>query len=209
DQGRANAYGASTTASGVVDGTVSGHPVRYRFRGRATHADLRQMPRQLNAPPLATNLDVDYDLQGEGTSIKANAVLHPSEVEGANVGEGTGGSIAWDGRQLSYAADGGITNLDLQRLGHALNIHALTTEHFRGSVGGQFRVEATGKTLSEMVLTAGGTMRSSTLFGAQFPQVDFETHFNHAAFDATAKGQFVSLDPAQVIGDDRLTATLT
>jgi autotransporter translocation and assembly factor TamB len=208
DQGRANAYGASTTATGLVDGTVEGHPVRYQFQGRATHADLRQMPQQLSAPPLATNLDVDYNLQGEGTSIKAEALLHPSEVEGSHVADGTRGRLSWDGKRLSYAGDGVVTNMDLQRLGRALKIRALTDERFRGAVGGQFHVEATGKGLSEMVLTASGTVHDSSLFGAQFPQVEFETHFNHAAFDATAKGQFASLDPARVIGDDTYKAAL-
>jgi autotransporter translocation and assembly factor TamB len=208
EQGRANAYGAEATTTGVVDGTIPDHPVRYQFKGRATHADLRQMPKQLNPPPLATNLDVDYDLHGEGTSITAEALLHPSEVEGAHVAEGTRGNIAWDGKHLSYAADGVVTNMDLQRLGRALNIASLTAERFRGAVGGQFRVDASGKTLSDMVLTASGTVRNSSLFGAQFPQVEFETHFNHAAFEATAKGQFATLDPAKVIGDDTYAAAL-
>jgi autotransporter translocation and assembly factor TamB len=208
EQGRANAYGASTTATGLVDGTVPDHPVQYQFKGRATKADLRQMPQQLNAPPLATNLDVDYNLQGEGTSIKAEALLHPSEVEGAHVDEGTRGRLSWDGKTLSYAGEGVVTNMDLQRLGRALKIQALTAERFRGTVGGQFRVEATGKTLSEMVLTASGTVQYSSLFGALFPHVEFETHFNHAAFDATAKGQFASLDPSRVIGDDTYKAAL-
>jgi autotransporter translocation and assembly factor TamB len=208
EDGHAKAYGTSTTATGLIDGTVPGHRVIYRFQGRATHADLRQMPKQLSPPPLATDLDVDYDVQGEGTSVKADVLLHPSEVEGAHVAEGTRGKVAWDGKHLSYAADGTVTNLDLQRIGRALHIQTLTTERFRGSVGGQFRVDAIGKTLSELVLTASGTLRNSSLFGAHFQEVAFETHFNHAAFDAAAKGQFASLDPARVIGNDTYKATL-
>jgi autotransporter translocation and assembly factor TamB len=208
DQGRANAYGTVTTTTGVVDGTIPDHPVRYQFQGRTTHADLRVMPQQLNAPALATNLDVDYKVQGEGTSVKAEALLHPSEVEGAQVADGTRGTLSYDGKHLSYAGDGVVTNVDIQRLGRALKIQSLTAERFRGAVGGQFHVDATGKGLSELVLNASGTMRHSSLFGAQFPEVEFETHFNHAAFDATAKGQFASLDPAEVIGNDTYKATL-
>ena len=60
--GRAAAYGAAATAAGTVtlpDTTkdVAGQPIAFDLRGQARHVDLRRLPRELNVPPAATDVN--------------------------------------------------------------------------------------------------------------------------------------------------------
>ena len=71
--GRAAAYGAAATVAGAVtlpDTTknVAGQPIEFDLRGLARHVDLRKMPRNLNVPPAATDVNAEYHAAGSGLS---------------------------------------------------------------------------------------------------------------------------------------------
>ena len=65
--GRARAYGASATVAGNVTLPDLDRPERtiaYDLRGQARSLDLRQLPRELNVPPAATDVNADYHAVG-------------------------------------------------------------------------------------------------------------------------------------------------
>src|SRR4051812_31857072 len=65
--GGARAYGASATVAGNVslpDLDRTDRTIAYDLHGQARGLDLRQLPRQLNVPPAATDVNADYRAVG-------------------------------------------------------------------------------------------------------------------------------------------------
>lgn len=208
DKGRGHAYGGDVTASGTLDASESG-AIAYTFKGRASHVDMRLVPKQLEAiPRLVSNIDADYELNGLQKDFKASALIHPSTVEGATIAEGTRGYFEMKGRELRYGGDGHITNLDLPRMGRALDLPALTHPRFEGRINGQFTVDASGRGLADTVLTAKGVATETTLLGARFGNVAFDTRLDHATITSSAKGDFTGLNPTVIIPIARLDGEL-
>ena len=77
-------------------------------------------------------LDLDYDVDGRGSNVKADALLHASTVEGARIAEGLRGHLSYQGGQLAYGGAGRVDRIDLQRFGRALDVDALQAPRFRG-----------------------------------------------------------------------------
>jgi autotransporter translocation and assembly factor TamB len=67
---RAQAYGASATASGHVtlpnaaDKTAKTQPIPFDFSGQLRNVDLRKLPRDLKIPPADTHVSADYHVAG-------------------------------------------------------------------------------------------------------------------------------------------------
>jgi autotransporter translocation and assembly factor TamB len=211
EQARGQAYGAGVTASGTIGPGKAGKGVQYQFKGHLANLDLRQVPKTVPIPPLATQLDLDYDVHGEGSEFfRGEAAIHPSTVEGLTIADGMRGYFQLDHKQISYGGEGDVSQVDLPRLGRALDVDALTMPRFEGVVNGHFRVEASGKSLSDLVLHATGTAVDSSLFGgAKFQKVDFDTTIARAALTAKAKGSIADLNPVNVIDKPWLRGALT
>jgi len=65
--GRAAAYGATATFAGTVtlpEGAGHASTLAYDVHGQARHVDLRRLPRELNVPPAATDVNADYHAVG-------------------------------------------------------------------------------------------------------------------------------------------------
>jgi uncharacterized protein involved in outer membrane biogenesis len=203
--GRANAYGGTATARGFIVTPAAGRALRFSLDGRAAGVDLRRLPPAVAAPKLATNLDARYHVEGSGGRVSGRATLAQSTVEGATIAEGTTASFAVHGPgQIEYAARGAVRDLNLQRLGRALEIPALADERFEGDVRARFDVRGRGTSLEAMQLDASGQLADSTLFGGQIPQMDFETSLAGGSLHARAKGELAGFDPAALSGRPEL-----
>jgi hypothetical protein len=213
--GRAAAYGGTATARGFIVTPAPGRPLAFDLAGSAEHVDLRKLPASTGAPKLATDLSVaEYHVKGAGPSINGSANLNQSIVEGARIEPGTTATFDLTPTAISYTARGGVADLDLDRLGGALEIDALAKPAYDSRINGRFdvtgslpRTPATGRaarekvpaaTTAEMKLDASGTFTNSALMGGTLPELRFEAHLDRGALTGRADGNFEGFNPGQL-----------
>lgn len=203
---RGDAYGGHATAAGVVQATT---PLALDLRGRASNVDLRDLPREVNAPRVASDLQFRYTLTARGSRFSGELALDRSTLAGASIASGTVGTFAVGGGAPQYTAKGDVAGLDVQRIGREFGIDALATDRYSSRVNGTFDVSGSGGGRYPLTLDATGTLVDSMLFGATFPRMEFAA--NLAGGDARVRtaGTFEGLDPAVATGNARATGTLT
>jgi hypothetical protein len=216
---RADAYGGSGTARGVIVTPGPGRALAYDLRGSAENLDLRNLPAATGAPALETNLSVaEYHVRGEGRTTRGSATLNRSTIEGATFTAGTTATFEVGPRAVSYTAKGQTADLDLQRIGRALPVEALAGPEYQSQIDGEFSVSGTlargpaargASALETMTLDAAGTLTDSTLWGGRLPRLAFEAQVDRGALDVTAKGQFEDFDPARLTGRKDLAGRVT
>lgn len=225
--GRAAAYGGTATARGFIVTPAPGRRLAFDLRGKADHVNLRALPATTGAPQIETNLSAaDYHVSGEGQSIQGNAVLNTSTIEGAAVEEGTSAEFALTPGTISYSARGGVSDLDLDRVGTALKIEALAKPAYDSRINGTFEVSGSvprtpagqrapadsASTLSAMKLDATGWFTDSDLLGGRIPELALVAHLDQGTLTGRADGRFEDFNPAQVSGrkelDGRVNGTV-
>jgi autotransporter translocation and assembly factor TamB len=195
---RANAYGGTATASGFIRPPAPERALALNLKGSAENVDLRNLPTSLAVPALETKLSVAaYQIDLNGRTFTGTARLNQSTIEGATIAQGTVAEFGRRNGTISYAARGDVADLDLQRLGGALEIDALNKPEYEGRIGGSFDVRGAGTKLESLTLDATGTLTDTTLMGATIKGLAFETHIADAALDVKVDGAFQGLDPAR------------
>jgi uncharacterized protein involved in outer membrane biogenesis len=193
---RANAYGASATARGHIVLPQNKRVIAYDLQGTAGHVDMRRLPAFLRAPRLDTNVTLaEYHVKGAGTTAQGTGTMRTSTVEGATIADAT--TVGFDvapGR-VSYTARGSASDLDLPRIGRALDVPALEKPIYEGRVNGDFDVTGSGTTLASLALEASGTLKKSTIGGTGLPEMSFATRIADQALTVRAKGGFEHLNP--------------
>ncbi len=224
--GRAAAYGGIATARGFIVTPAPGRAFAFDLRGAADGVDLRNLPAATGAPRLATNLSVsEYHVTGHGPSIQGTATLNDSTVEGARFSSGTTAEFALSPATISYAARGSVTDLNLNRLGGALNITALAQPEYDGRINGSFdvsgssprtpastrasRESAPASSMSAMKLDAKGTLTDSEIFGGRLPEMAVDAHLDGGGLNAQVRGSFEGFDPGQIAKRQELEGTLS
>jgi len=203
---KAAAYGGNATAAGTVK---AGQPLALDLHGQAAHVDLRNLPPQLNAPGVPSNLQFAYTVQGRGPVFSGTVNMEPSTLAGATIARGTTGEFTVGNGAPTYAANGQVSDLDLQQVGRGFNIPALAADRYRSRVNAMFDVKGSGGGKYPLTIDASGTVVDSEMFGASFPRLDFATNLSGGDAHVTAVGQFANLDPAQVSGNERVAGKLT
>ncbi|CAN5655313.1 hypothetical protein BH24ACI4_BH24ACI4_26910 [soil metagenome] len=204
--GRAAAYGGTATARGFIVPPADGRPLAFDLRGAADGVDLRNLPADTGAPPLETRLSVaEYHVAGKGGTITGSAVLNESTVEGARLASGTAADVKTGPEGVSYSARGGVTGLNLQRVGRVMEIDALNEPAYDGEINGDFTVSGSmppagraprnAPALSTMTLNASGTLRNSSIMGGRLPELAFEAGLAGGALDVRAEGSFEDFNP--------------
>ena len=210
---RALAYGANTTAAGVLDrvpGPRGRSTITYDLAGRVNDGDLRLLPRFLHVPRIASRLNLDYHVTGAGRAVGADVTLGPSEFAGARFGDNTTGSFSIDGKQVRYAAKGTVSDLDLGRVGQEFDIDVLKQQQYRSSLTGAFDVRGSGTALDTLAIDASGRLTDSQVFeGARIPEMTFEAHLADRRLEVKANGRIAKLDPAVVTGAAAAAGSLT
>ena len=198
---RAAAYGGRATTVGTVK---AGTPLALDLQGRAAGVDLRNLPKQVGAPRVASNLDLEYRLTGRGRVFSGDVLLRTSTLAGATIGTGTTGTFTVGAGAPSYGAKGSASNLDLQAVGRAFDITALEADRFKSALNATFTVNGSGGGARPLTLDASGTLSDSTLFGASVPRMDVTAKLAGADMQVSALGQFAGLDPAVASGNEKV-----
>ncbi len=218
--GRANAYGGTATAKGFIVPPATGRTLAFDLRGAADKLDLRQLPASLRVPVLETNLSIaEYHVSGENRRISGTAALNPSTVEGATLANGTAGEFTVGPDGVSYAARGTIGDLNLPRLGRALQVDALDKPAYDGRLNGDFDVKGavppapaatTGDSrVKTIAVDATGTLRDSTIMGGALPTMAFDAHLASGSLQVHAEGRFEGFNPAVLTSRKELEGTVT
>jgi autotransporter translocation and assembly factor TamB len=209
--GRGAAYGSTATARGFILTPAPGRALAFDLRGNASHVDLRRLPASIGAPKLATDLSVaEYHVRGDGASATGSAVLHRSTVEGATLAEGTSGEFSTSSESISYSARGSTSDLNLERIGQALQIAALAQPRYDSRINGSFDVAGTvpraargGRVdstpaIETMTLDATANFKDSVVLGGQLPEMAVDAHLDHGTLKGHATGRFEGFNPAQI-----------
>jgi TamB, inner membrane protein subunit of TAM complex len=199
--GSASVYGGRATAKGTV---VAASPLRLDLTGRAAQVDLRNLPSQLNAPGVPSNLQFTYTLMGRGPVFSGDLTLDESMLADATIAAGTVGSFRVGGGAPEYAAKGHVSNLDLQKIGHGFDIPALDTTKYESRLNGDFDVKGSGGGQYPLMLDATGTLVDSEIFRAQTPRLQFTTNLADGNAHIVANGELTGLDPSAISGDTRI-----
>jgi autotransporter translocation and assembly factor TamB len=222
--GRANAYGGSATAKGfiVVPGPA-GQPTQIDLAGSASHINLSDLPRTINAPRIATDLNATaYHVKGaigRTTTVEGSATMAQSTIAGGTILDGTTGEFSLSSgpaaarsrsvgsgeaapsrlQSLTYAARGEVRDLNLRKVGDAFQIVALAKPEYDSRINTTFDMKGTGVTAAETRVDASGTATSSELFGATVPHVTYDVHVANGptgveSLTYTARGEVRGLD---------------
>jgi hypothetical protein len=212
---RANAYGGSATAKGlVVAPAAAGAPIAFDLTGRALHLDLRNLPANVNAPRVATNLNASaFHAAGEAsarhTDLQGSVTMAASTIQGGAITDGTTATFhyAVAGRRtpdISYTARGGVRNVDLHALGQAFRVAALDKPDYASRLNADFDVRATGTTLAAMTVDGTATLTNSAVMGGAIPRFAVEAHIAGGALNGRATGTVNHIDPARISGNDAI-----
>jgi autotransporter translocation and assembly factor TamB len=214
--GRANAYGGSATARGliVIPGPAA-EPTRIDLTGQASHINLASLPRQVNAPRIATNLNATaYHVTGtfgRTSAVEGTATMAQSTMAGGTILPGTTGEFTLTTQTgqprlatLTYASRGEVRDLNLRRVGEAFQIAALARPEYDGRINTRYDVKGSGTTIDRMRVDAAGAATDSQIFGGTLPAMAYEAHVADNALRGRANGEFRGFDPARLFNVPRL-----
>ena len=202
----AAAYGGRATAAGTVK---TGEPLAVDLQGRASSLDLRNLPPQLKAPGVPSDLQFDYRLVGRGRVFSGDVRMQTSTLAGATIAPGTVGTFSVGAGAPAYSATGSVSDLDIQKVGRGFGITALAADRYRSRVNASFTVKGSGGGSSPLNLDASGVIADSELFGASFPRMDVSTNVAGGDMQVRALGQFAGLDPAIVSANEKIKGEVT
>ena len=141
-----------------------------------------------------------YKARGSGSNVVADLQLVRSTVEGASIQDGTTLHVATDSARMSYAAAGGVGQLDPQRVGRALHIDNLSEDRFHGQVNASFNINGSGRTVAELAGHADARLQDSTLLGGHIPDLLLSADVRQHALEGVVRGRLDSFDPASLTG---------
>jgi hypothetical protein len=199
--GSASGYGGHATAKGTIE---AASPLRLDLEGKAVHVDLRNVPPQLNAPGVPSNLQFGYTLTGRGPVLSGDVRMDESTLADATISEGTTGTFRIGDGVPEYSARGHVGNLDLQKVGHGFNIPALDAEKYQSRITGDFDVKGSGGGQYPLTLDASGTLVDSEIFKATTPRFQFSTNLAGGDAHVVGNGEFNGLDPSLISNDTRV-----
>jgi autotransporter translocation and assembly factor TamB len=203
---RANAYGGTATAVGVV---TTGSALTLDLTGRASGVDMRNLPAQLRMPGVPSRLQFAYTVSGRGREFSGDVTLDESMLAGATIAPGTVGGFRLGAGAPEYTAKGSVTGLDVQQVGRGFNIQAIAGDRYRSRLNASFDVKGSGGGRYPLTLDASGTAVDSEMFGASFPRMEFNANLAGGDAHIRSVGQFAGLNPATIAGNERLAGNFT
>ncbi|HEY7290688.1 MAG TPA: translocation/assembly module TamB domain-containing protein [Vicinamibacterales bacterium] len=221
--GNVEAYGAHATADGRVtlpDLTAASGQARevsYDVGGDASRVDLRKLPRNLGIPAADTDVNARYRVAGKvafggrtpsPADVTADLSFRSSRIGKARVVDGSTAGVDLRGRAISYRADATVQGLDLQDVGEEFMVPALADDRYRSSINGHVRAEGRGTTISEIELTANGTLDNTTILGGHVPQLAFDATLSDDLLKLNTDGRFEGFDPSVASGRASLKGTV-
>ncbi len=221
--GRAAAYGGTATAKGVVvPPAKAGAPLEFDVAGSASHVDLASLPASVSAPRVKTDVNASaYHVKGSvaknRTAVEGNVTLDQSTVADGTIVKGT--SAEFDivagpktrGAQsidATYAARGGVRNVNLYRVGQTFNVAALAKPEYDSRINADFDVKGSGTEIASMTVDGTTTIIDSSVMGGTVPRLAIEAHLANGGVHGRANGELRGFDPARVSGNDKYKGTV-
>lgn len=182
---RANAYGGSATAKGVIVVPGPGdQPTRIDLAGSASRINLAALPTATRAPRVVTNLNATaYHVTGTvgaaRTAVEGTATMAESTIAGGTILDGTTGEFALTSgkgglQSLTYGARGEVRDMNLRSIGDAFQIVSIAKPEFDSRINTRFDVKGSGTSAANTRIDATGTATNSEIFGATVPQVTYD-----------------------------------
>ncbi len=194
-----SAYGASAAANTTVD--LVAEPPTYAATGRVRGLNLRALPARLGAPRLDSRVNGRYSVDGDGPRVRGTFDFDGSTIEGAEVGAGASSQFALGGDPPTYAFDGNVTHVDLERIGRAMRLTALADPRLASDLTGHVAVEGSGTAGASLQLQARGQLASSRVLGADVPSLAFTADLADNRLQLTANGEVRGLDLGRAAAD--------
>jgi hypothetical protein len=205
----AYAYGTNATTRGTIARPGQGQrDLTIDLTGTVAGLDLRKLPAHLPVPDLATDIAGTYAVSGSIAALKADATLAASTIEGATIADGTTGRFERTPGGFTFGATGAMAGLDVQRLGAALQVPAMTDARLAGVVNGSFDVTGQQRGRDGVRVEAAGTVTDTTTFGGRLPQVGYALTLDGNRLDATVKGRIEDFELETLSGTPSATGIL-
>ena len=208
-QATATAYAARVR---VANGSIGiGAPYPLHVVGSAAGVDLRRLPLTVPVPHVESALAFTYDVRGAFGSpfIAGEARFATSEFVGATIGDGAVGTIDTSAVPLDYGGEGDVSGVDLHRFGQALGVAWLQEPRVAGTLSGHFSVEGSGREAPSMTLSASGRLDRGAFFNGVLSEATVSLGIANGSLEASYAGHFSTVNPAIVLGDPRVDASLS
>jgi len=215
-EGHAAAYGAVATVNGRVSIPAEADPLSFDLSGKARKVDLRRLPIPA-ARRVETDVNADYRVRGVYAASKRGSALQiltgdlvfaDSTAAGVRIGAGSRAGVSLDRGAIGYTADAEVSGVDLQHIGEALKIQALSEARYKTDLNGHLTARGQGTDPSTMSATASGTLQDSSLLGGHVPALTFEASLSGDAARVKASGRFVDIDPSAATGRPEMKGTV-
>ena len=208
--GSADAYGGRATTEGVV---VAGAAGQSRSGRAARHnVDLRNLPPSAERAECAERPAVRLHADGaQMAGIPATCTMDASTLAGASIAPGTTGQFSFGaGAAPTYAAQGQVSNLDVEQIGRGFAIRALASDRYRSRITATYTMKGSGGGRYPLTIDATGTAVDSEMFGAELPADGF--HDEHQRRRSPCQGGRAvrtGWTRRSVTGNERVAGKLT
>ncbi len=199
----AHAYGAALTSAGTVRLPASAEAdVDVSLAGTLRGVDVSRLPRQLGAPPLATNVSLGYRVSGTPSRLDASVTFKPSTIDTMTIAGGSTASVQVRGEVIGYDVRADVSGLDVQRLGQVLDVAAIDAPAYASDIDGRVAVAGQGITLATADARAELHVAESAIGGARIPDLRATAALSRGALAAHAVGQVADVRPELYAGRD-------
>jgi hypothetical protein len=205
----ATAYGANVRVETGAIGIDA--PYTYRFAGLANGVDLRRLPPQVPVPHVESTLVLGYDVHGQFADgfIVGSATFGDSAFLGAQIADGTVGSIDTSVTPFTYTGSGDVSAISLARFGDGLDVAWMRDPRYDGIIAGRFHVEGAGADAATMTLRGGGRLAHAEMFQGRLLDADVSVDIANGSLTGAYDGRVERVNPARALDDARFVASLT
>ena len=197
---RGQAYGGRFDTRGTIGPRDPGQKgVRFDLTGRVDGIDVRRLPPPVPRLRLATTIAGSFHATLDGPTFDATMTFDPSTVEGGRLGGGSIGTFALAPGVLRYGAKARLEGLDLGRLGAALDVRWLQDPRVAGPMTGDVDVQAQGRTLRDLSLTAHAVLERATAAGGVATATTLDARIADRRLEVDLDGDVAHVDPAVAV----------
>ena len=194
---RGQAYGGRFDTTGTIGPRDPGEKgVRFDLTGRVDDIDVRRLPPPVPRLRLATDVAGTFHAQLDGPRFDATMTFDDTIVEGGRVRAGSLGSFGLAPGVIRYGAKARLEDLDLKRLGAALDVAWLQDPRVGGPMTGDVDMQAQGRTLAGLSLQAHAVLDRATAAGGLATATTLDARIADRRLDVDIDGDVAHVDPA-------------
>ena len=204
---RASGYGTAISADGKISSAQADTRLEYDLQGNIEHVNLRRLPvtlpgvassppTEVNARYRATGSEPLTEAAASRRAVSLRVTFADSTVPGATIASGSEASVRLNGSRATYDANAELLAVNLQDLGQAFGIEALSNDRYQSAIDARVSVRGEGTSLDELGLTATGSLSEATLLGGRLTDMTFDGSVDRRSAVITASGSIADFDPS-------------